>query len=316
MVLSPLRSQDISTPHSVKDVTVKKGSTSDDNIQKVVRITGVRFAYPLVQHWIDAFINENPDVQVIIESRSSTDPLSYDILVEAYEQPEEIRKNREYLHFARYAVLPVANDKSEFAKTYATKGIDRDLLIQLFFHDIFSDKEKQAKLKGSPTLYTRLQNAGAPIAFAKCFGYAQKDIRGKAIAGADEHLIKALQRDSTGVSYSPLPLIYDHTTTRPIKGIIVIPVDLNGNGRVSEDEKFYGELSGVIQHLEERQPEEINNVPVAYIHFSVDKENVPAEAIAFLRWVSSHGENDLHDFGYLKPEPRAREKEKNLLSVR
>jgi len=278
--------------------------------QHIVRITGVRFAYPMVQYWIDEFNKEYPGVQVVIESRGSSDPSQYDVLVEAFEHPETIRKNREYVHIARYAILPVANATSEFARIYAEKGLNRDLVTQLFFHDIYADKEKQENVKAPYTIYTRLQAAGAPTVFSRHFGYEQKDIKGKAIAGADEHLVKALLRDSTGVSYLPLPVIYDRETGTPISGIAVLPVDLNGNGRVSDDEKGYGELARVIARLEERANGTVENIPIEYIHLSVDRKGASREAVLFLQWVINHGERDLHAFGYLKPDAKKLEKEK------
>jgi ABC-type phosphate transport system substrate-binding protein len=278
--------------------------------QQVVKITGVRFAYPLVQKWIDSFNKEYPDVQIIIEPRGSADPSS-DILLEAYEQPEEIKSSREYVYVARYAVLLVANIKSDFAKTYGEKGLNKDLIAQLFFHDIYADKENQKEIKEPVTIYTRLQKAGAPTAFAKHFGYQQKDIKGKSIAGADEHLLKALLRDSTGISYLPLSLIYDRSTKKTVDGIKVIPVDLNGNGKVNNDEKFYDdELSAVTQRFEDASAGDLNNVPVEYLHFSVDKKGVSPEALTFLTWVIRNGEKDLHDFGYLNPEPGRLERDK------
>ena len=277
---------------------------SRNSNQQVVRITGVRFAYPLVQHWIDSFNREYPDIQVIIEARGSSDPATYDILLEAYEQPDEIKNNREYVYVARYAVLPIANSKSEFAKKYIEKGLTKELIVQLFFHDIYVDKEEQKKIDVPYTVYTRLQKAGVPITFSHYFGYEQKDVKGKTIVGSDEHLLKALQRDSTGVSYLPLSLIYDRDTKKVEDGITVLPVDLNGNGKVSDEEKFYDDLSVVTQRFNGGSPKELNNVPLEYLHFSVDKKGVRPEAITFLRWVVRNGEKDLDEFGYLKPGPQ------------
>jgi ABC-type phosphate transport system substrate-binding protein len=268
---------------------------------KIVLITGTRFCYPLLQKWIDDYSRVNPQVQIIIEPRGTTDPTHYDILVEVYEQDEEIKKSREYLYVARYAILPVANSKSEFARIYREKGINQDLISQLFFHDLYSDKKKEQDIKAPYTIYTRLQKAGAPIFFTKYFGYEQKDIRGKAIAGSDEHLLKAILRDSTSVSYLPLTLIYDHASRKPVPGLTILPVDLNGNGRVSADEKFYDDLTGVINRLEEIDSRDIHTLPVGYVHFSVNKLNASAEAVEFLKWVMANGQNDLHDFGYLNP---------------
>jgi phosphate transport system substrate-binding protein len=281
--------------------------------QQLVRITGVRFAYPLVQRWIDDFNKEYPDVQIIIESRGSTDPSQYEILIEAYEHADEFKKDREYAYVGRYAILPVANSKSGIAKLYLDKGLNKDLITQLFFHDIYADKEKQEEIKAPFTTYTRLQKAGAPITFASYYGYEQKDIKGKAIAGADEHILKAVLRDSTAISYLPVSLIYDRDTKKSVEGITVLPVDLNGNGRVNDEEKFYNDLPTVVQRLENTSPRELNNIPIGYLHFSVDKKTAGTDAVAFIKWVIENGQKDLSDFGYLKPEPEKLEKGKSEL---
>ncbi len=295
---------------STKNPENNPGSDVPKKKQQVVFITGVRFAYPLVQQWIDEYNKVNPDVQLVIEARGSADPAKYDILIEAYEPDGGQAKNRELIHIARYAILPVANSKSAFAKTYGTKGLNKDLINQLFFHDIFADKEKEKEIKAPYSIYTRLQKAGAPVVFAKSFGYDQKDIKGKAIAGSDEHLLKAILRDSIGVSYLPLTLIYDHASGKSVDGITVLPVDLDGNGKINDEERFYDNLTTVVQRLEEKPLKDINNIPVEYIHLSVDRTTVSPEAIEFLRWVVHNGQNDLHDFGYLKPEPSRFEAQK------
>ncbi len=296
---------------NAKDFDPAKIATAESRKQnKVVAITGVRFAYPLVQKWIDDYNKINPEVQIIIEPRGMADPSKYDILIEAYEPEAEVKKKRDYVYIGRYAVLPVANSHSEFSKIYSKKGLNQDLIKQLFFHDIFSEKENEEKIKVPFTIYTRLQKAGAPITFTKYFGYEQKDIRGKAIAGSDEHLLKAVLRDSVGLSYFSLNLIYDQATGKPHQGLTVLPVDLNGNGKVNDEEKFYDELSTVVQRIEEKSQKEIKNIPMEYLNLSVDKEGSSPEAIAFLQWIIQNGQNDLHAFGFLKPEQSRLEKEK------
>jgi len=278
--------------------------------QNVVVITGNRFSYPLIQKWIDDYNKTNPNVQIIIESRGTTDPAQYDILVEAYEQDEAIKDTREYVYVARYAILPVANSKSAFARFYADKGLDTDLINQIFFHDLFADREKQKPIKFPFTIYTRLQKAGAPIVFAKYFKHQQKDIKGTAIAGADEHLLKALLRDSIGVSYLPLSLIYDPQTRKPIEGLKVLPVDLNDNGKVNDEEKFYSDLDKVIAKLESSDPGDRKNVPVGFLHLSVDKKHASPEAVEFLKWVNEHAQEYLHELGYLTREAKHIENDK------
>ena len=285
------------------------GTTADSN-QKIVVITGNRFAYKIIQKWIDEYNKVSPGVQIIIEARGTNDPAKFQILAEVYPQDEEIRKKREYVYIGRYAILPVSTSKSEFAKYYSEKGLDSELLKQIFFNDIYADKENQKAIKAPYTVYTRLQKAGAPFVFTNYFGYQQKDIKGNAIAGADEHLVKAVLRDSTGVTYLPLTLIYDQQTRKPIEGLTVLPVDYNGNGKVTDDEKFYTDLDKVIEQLEAKEPGAIKNIPMEYLHLSVDRQTATAEAIDFLKWVNENGHQYLHEFGYLFSEPNQSEKEK------
>lgn len=267
----------------------------------VVIVTGARFSYKLVQKWIDDFNKVNPNIQIIIESRGSSDPSQYDVLAEVYEHDPSIKETREYVYVGRYAILPVANDRSEFSRTYKKKGLTTELIKLIYFNDVFADQEKAAKIKHAYTCYTRLQKAGVARVFAKYFGFDQKDIKGNAIAGSDEHLLKAILRDSVGISYLPTPLIFDPLTKRPVRGLSILPVDVDGNGKVNDEDRFYSDLPAIIQKLESTNPKDIANVPIEYLHLSVDREASP-EAIAFLKWVIEHGHDDLNDFGYLKPE--------------
>lgn len=281
---------------------------AQETSQNKVIITGVRFAYPLVDKWIKQYTAKNPKAQIVIETRTITDPEKYDLLIEAYEQEKEVKEGREYVSIGRYALLPVANSKSQFAKEYSDKGLIEKTYKQIFFHDIYAEKDKS--ITTPFTVYTRLQKAGAPLTFAKYFGYEQQQIKGKTIAGADEHLIKALLKDDTGITYTVPGLAFDLTSRKPAEGLTIIPVDLDGNGRVSKEEKAVDNLDQFLQKLE---TEKVKNIPVEYVHFSIAKNNSNPEAKKFLLWVASHAEEDLHQFGYLKPEAKRLQLEKEKL---
>jgi phosphate transport system substrate-binding protein len=277
--------------------------------QKIVVVTGARFSYKLIEKWIDEYTKSNPSVQIVVEARGSSDPEKYDVLAEVYEHPSEIKDTRAYVIVGRYAVFPVATSKSAFAKVYEKEGLTKQHIVQLFFHDIFADKEKEKTIKAPYTVYTRLQKAGVPMIFSQYFGYEQKDIKGNGIAGADTHLLKALLRDSTGITYFPTPVIFQ-ADGKPTEGLSVIPVDLNGNGRITDDEKSVNDFKSVIEQIENAGSGEIKNVPVDYLHLSVDKQKASPEAIDFLKWVNENGQKDLHTFGFLLPEGKSVEKEK------
>lgn len=280
--------------------------------EKKVVITGVRFAYPLIEKWIEAYKGVNPDVTVSIDARTTTDPARYDLLIEAYEPDPAVKDSRDYLYVGRYALLPVANEKSAFAKAYGEKGLTEDLIKQVYFNDIYADKKNQKKIAADYTIYTRLQKAGAPITFSHYFGYEQANINGKAIAGSDEHLVKALLKDTTGISYNIPGLLFDLETRKPLTGLTIIPVDTDNNGKVSSDERFYDNLDGVLEKLEGG---ELKNIPVEFLHLSIAKKSTNEEALKFLQWVAANGQETVESFGFLKLEPKRVLAEKEKFNV-
>ncbi|HTF18850.1 MAG TPA: hypothetical protein VK658_12300 [Chryseolinea sp.] len=280
--------------------------------EKKVVITGVRFSYPLLEKWIEAYKVANPTVQVVIETRTTTDPAKYDLLIEAYEPDAQTKESREYLYLGRYALLPVANANSAFASEFGEKGLTSDLIKQIYFNDIYADKKKQKEIKSPFTIYTRLQKAGAPITFAKYFGYEQNNIKGKAISGADEHLVKALLKDSTGISYNVPGLLFDLKTRRPLAGLTIIPVDADDNGKVGADERFYDNLDTVLDKLES---EELKNVPLEFLHLSIARSSTNDEALKFLQWVAQNGQEALSAYGFLKLDSKRLQAEKAKFDV-
>ncbi|RAV99021.1 hypothetical protein [Pseudochryseolinea flava] len=284
-------------------------TASAQSSSKVV-VTGVRFSYPLVNAWIDAYKKANPSASIVIEPRTTTDPSQYDLLIEAYEPDSLIKETRDFIYIGRYALLPVANQQSAFAKEFGEKGLTRELIKQIYFQDAFADKKKERKITSTYTVYTRLQKAGAPITLAKYYGFEQTNIKGKAIAGADEHLIKAVLKDTTAVTYATLGLVYDIKSRNALTGLTILPVDLDDNGKVQSDEKIFSSLENVITKLESEQ---VKNVPVEYIHISIAKKKSNPEALKFLQWILNNGQDSLHAFGFLNPDEQRFKKERDKL---
>jgi hypothetical protein len=109
------------------------------------------------------------------------------------------------------------------------------------------------------------------------------------------------------VSYANLGLIYDLKTRSPLAGLSILPVDADNNERISKDEKFYQNLDDAISKLEEG---DLKNVPVEYFHISIRKHGYKPEALKFLLWIVENSQDDLHDFGFLKPEQKRFDAEK------
>ncbi|MBR9997593.1 MAG: hypothetical protein KFF73_01420 [Cyclobacteriaceae bacterium] len=264
-------------------------------------LSGARFTNGLFEKWIDEYQILYPGRKFRIEDKGAAEFSNADLIVHGRRlSKSETDKDREYITIAKYAILIVSNENSPFADYYGKKGINTDQIKQVFFFDPIENVDKQ-ELKVPYNVYTRLQLAPSPIVFASSFGYGQQQIHGRAIAGTDLHLIMAVLSDSLGITYIPLPLVYSPETGMINAGLKVIPVDVDGNGRVSDDEHFYDSISSVLEKLSARRPD---NIPVAEVQVSILRKGARPEAVQFLTWILDGGQKSLARFGYLNPDPK------------
>ncbi len=202
-------------------------------------VTGSRFTYPLLEKWIAEYKKVNPSANIKVNPRGGPETDSANLIINAHElSATEVKAGFKTLNVNRYILLTVANSKSDFAKQYSVSGIKDKELKKLFFEkwDPFEEteaKDKKKKEKApthTTTLYTREQIACAPTTFARHYGFEQKDLIGKGIAGDDKHLILAVLKDTNGVTYNNLGMIYDLSTRKVKQGLTVIPEDLRQSG--------------------------------------------------------------------------------------
>lgn len=276
--------------------------------QRIV-ISGARFTGDLIKHWIKAYNNVNPYVKFVLEDKGSVEYSEADIIIHGHASLKS-DENRSYYSIARFAVLPIANTHSDFAKEYAEKGLKKSEIKQVYFYNPL-DRIDEKPIKVKFNAYSRIQPASAPIVFAKTFGYEQTDLHGRLIAGTDEHLVKSVLKDQAGISYSPISLVYNLETGILKEGLAVIPVDADDNGKVTSDEKAFNDLKSALSFISKSGNK---NLPVSDIQFSIKKTGVNQEVSRFIIWVLSVGINELQDFGYLRIEEKTLENNLSTLA--
>lgn len=270
--------------------------------QAPIIITGSRFTYPLIEKWKLEFQKQYPDVQIKIIPRGSINADSAHLIINAHKlKPEEIKGGNYVINIARYAILPVANSQMPLLKQWNEKGLKIKALKDLYFlkADEYERTETKKKAAGyQPTLYTRAQKACAPISFARKYGFVQDDILGKPIGGDDRHLITAIELDTNGITYSSINLIYNLDTRKPKDKIIPIPLDINSNGKIDEEERFYTDLDKAIVFLQSPKAKDI-----AIEHVNI---TYPAQVVLqnpnlkiWIEWILTQGQRYNTEMGFL-----------------
>lgn len=283
-------------------------SNSQNTPGEKIIITGSRFTYPLLEQWITGFKEVHPEIEFKIIPRGGSNVDSANLVFNAHKlRPEEIKPGYYAVNIARYALLPFANAKNPLTEQWQKKGIKEKDFKKMYFkkNDPYNLQEQELKEKQKdknayqPVVYSRAQKACAPIAFSSHYGFEQDDIVGKPIGGDDKHLITAVERDTNGVSYNNLNLLYDVKTRKIKNNISIIPLDLNANGKLDSDENLYGKLDDVIYKLENNKVPEI---PVEYINvlYSAQTIETNKNVTLFLAWVFTNGQKYNHDLGFLE----------------
>jgi phosphate transport system substrate-binding protein len=290
--------------------------------QSKIIVTGSRFTYPLVERWMAEYTKAHPEIAIKINPRGGVDADSANLIINGHElSPEEIRPGYRVVNIGRYILLPVASCKNSKVKVYQEKGLDERTTKKIFFdkYDPFADNEvskkdieKEKALLAGLTLYTREQKACAPTTFARYYGFEQADLRGKRIGGDDKHLIQAILKDTSGITYNNPGAIYDLKTRKVKEGLVVLPVDLNNNGKLEADEKIYDNLEVLTAALEQKK---LDGIVYGNINLSFPQDLGANKALTeFVLWILKDGQQYIHEYAFLNLESADLNKQITILS--
>jgi len=145
------------------------------------------------------------------------------------------------------------------------------------------------------SLYTRSDSCGAAETWAQYLdGHKQDNLKGTAIYG-DPGVAKAVQDDARGIGFNNIGYAYDTNTGLQVKGLRMVPIDIDENGRIDEWEDFYGtkqELTSAIADGLYPSP------PARDLHF-VTKNEFSGLTAEFVRWVLTDGQQYVGEAGYV-----------------
>jgi ABC-type phosphate transport system substrate-binding protein len=145
-------------------------------------------------------------------------------------------------------------------------------------------------------VYTRSDACGASETWAKYLGnYKQEDLKGTAVYG-DPGLSEAVIKDALGIGYNNIGYAYDTKTGEQLAGLRVIPIDINENGKIDNDENFYDKKATLVQAIAEgRYPS-----PPARDLYLATKSKFSGISKEFVRWILNDGQKYVDDMGYIK----------------
>lgn len=198
----------------------------------------------------------------------------------------------------RTVVLPFANSKNPLlSDKNVRRGLTGKLARRLFVAQDYlealdAQDEGERQLPG--TVYTLTgSKASTTRLFARSLGAQPSDLTGKKVLGREENVVSAVRAHDDAVSFNVASLLYSLADRHQAEGLTVLPVDLDGNGRVSDDERAaVADLDSLISFLSRKQGDAL---PVG----NINVESTDADVLRFVNWAASAGQQYLRQQGYL-----------------
>ena len=284
----------------------KPGSSETPIIlQGTIRVSGAWALYPMMVRWGEEYRKVHPRVRVDISAggagKGVVDALAGLVnvgMVSREITQEEIRQGGFYIPVVKDAVFPMMNDENPvFQKGLAGKGMKKQTFIDLWIRgkDMTWGEFAGIDSKYKVHVYTRSDSCGAAETWAQYLGgKKQEDLQGIGVYG-DPGLAEAVRKDPLGIGYNNLNYAYDFRTGLPPKGLRIVPVDLNENGKVDPEEDLKTKDRAVQAIMSGTYPS-----PPARDLYLLTKDNLKGVTKEFIRWILMDGQKYVEETGYIK----------------
>lgn len=272
--------------------------------QTTVAVSGAFALFPLMTLWAEEYGKVNPnlvfDVQAGGAGKGMTDMLSgvADIAMLSREpRQEELDQGSFLVAVTIDSVLGTFNANNPHRDLLLAQGISAEEANGIW---VTGEITTWGQLLGTDStdpinVYTRSDSSGAAEMWSLFSGgKTQEDLRGTGV-NADPGVAEAVRQDPLGVGYNNVGFTYDQTTGEPIEGLLTIPLDLDGDNVIGEQENFYSTRDTFIAAAGAG----LYPFPPARILYLVTKGE-PSPAIAeFYRWVLTEGQSFVTGAGYV-----------------
>lgn len=282
---------------------VRAGEASGESGK--ISLSGAWALYPMVVKWAEEYRKLHPDVKMDVSAggagKGVADTLGGMVdlgMVSRDLNETELKKGAWFISVVKDAVVPVVNAGNPEIARLRRSGVKREVLISIWMKD---DAKTWGRLLGTQdasqvNVYTRSDACGAAEVWAKYLGGKQEDLEGTGVYG-DPGLAEAVRKDVCGIGYNNIGYAFDAKTKLPLSGLAILPLDVDGNGKIDEGENFFSDRDTLMKAVAEgRYP----SPPARSLHLVAKGKPSKAEVAAFLKWILTDGQAFVEEAGYVR----------------
>lgn len=271
-----------------------------------ISISGAWALYPMMQVWAEAYQKSHPGVQINVSGggagKGAADTLGGMVeigMISREPKKDELDKGGVFFAVAKDAVVAVIAAGNPVAGVLKEKGLTQKAFNSLW---ISGKATTWGAVAGADSaapvqVYTRADACGAAEAWAKYIGgkdAKQENLKGTGVPN-DPGLLEAVKKDVNGIGYNNYSYVFDNKTGEMAPGIMVVPIDVNGNGRVDPEE-----VIDTREKLRTAIRAGIYPHPPARPLYLMTKGEPKSAVKTFILWVLKDGQDLVDGAGYLK----------------
>ncbi len=253
-----------------------------------INVSDAQFTRQMMERLIKEYNKVNPEfTATVVDTREKADA---SVSLSGQDDVNSI---------GRFAILPIANSENELLRNKkVVKGLSNKLKHQIFverdlLEELDAEEEGEKQLPG--TVYSLTgSHAITTTLVARDLSITPNRVKGKKILGSEENLISAVRSHQDAIAFNVASLAYDSNTYQPVEGLTVLATDLDGNGRISDEERsVISSLDKLTDYLD-KLPH--TGLPIGNISIKTDNQ----ELRRFVDWASTEGQGYLTPYGFLK----------------
>lgn len=229
---------------------VKEGYDPEKGYTGSISMSGAFALYPLAVLWGEDFKKENEHVRFNISAGGAGKGIA-DVLTNMVDiglvsrdiNEQELEKGAFPIHVAKDAVICTFNSNHPNYSLLKERGLTKEELANIFVHQKYKRwNDIDPRFIDAPIdVYVRSDAAGAAETWAKFFDKRQDDLKGVGIFG-DPGVAQAIKERPLAIGFNNINYVYSLSSKKVSDPIDVIPLDINANGIIDEEENFYETL--------------------------------------------------------------------------
>ncbi len=289
-------------------VSAEGGGAGGKELEGTISLSGAWALYPMAVKWSEEFRKIHPKVRIDIAAggagKGMADCLARVVdlgMVSRDIYPAEIEKGAWWVSVTKDAVVPTVNELNPVLAEVIFRGMTRETFGGIWGSGEIKNWGAVLGREGGPLInvYTRSDACGAAKTWAKYLGKNQEDLLGVGVYG-DPGLAEAVRKDSSGIGYNNINYVYDAATKKQLKGIRVLPIDLDGNGRLDRGENFYNDRDEIIAAIATGK---YPSPPARDLHLVAQGRPARAVVREFIKWLLTDGQAYVSESGYINLSP-------------